>query len=237
MIRAVLFDLDNTLIDFMKMKRMSCEAAVSAMIDAGLGIEKERAMEELFRLYDMYGLEEPLIFQKFLKATKLQVDYRIIASGVVAYRRVRAGFLEPYPHVYRTLLELKQRGLKLAIVTDAPQLKAWIRLTAMKLADFFDVVITFNDTQELKPSRKPFEKAIEALGAAASECLMVGDWPARDIKGAKLLGMQTAFARYGNPSVKASGADHDLSDVSELLGIIEKTSKKSAESEALYQRI
>jgi len=36
MIKAVLFDLDNTLIDFMRMKRNSCESAISAMIDAGL---------------------------------------------------------------------------------------------------------------------------------------------------------------------------------------------------------
>ena len=42
-IRAVLFDLDNTLIDFMTMKRKSCEAAVDAMISAGLRMPKRRA--------------------------------------------------------------------------------------------------------------------------------------------------------------------------------------------------
>ena len=38
MIKAVLFDLDNTLIDFMRMKRLSCEVAMDAMIKAGLKI-------------------------------------------------------------------------------------------------------------------------------------------------------------------------------------------------------
>ena len=85
MIKAVLFDLDNTLIDFMRMKRNSCEAAISAMIDAGLKIKKEKAQKKLFKLYDKYGLEEKKIFQKFLKEEVKKVDYRILANAIVAY--------------------------------------------------------------------------------------------------------------------------------------------------------
>ena len=46
MIQAVIFDLDNTLLDFMRMKKQSCEAAISAMIDAGLDMKKEKALEK-----------------------------------------------------------------------------------------------------------------------------------------------------------------------------------------------
>ena len=42
MTKAIIFDLDNTLIDFVKMKRMSIEAAASAMIDAGLEQKKNK---------------------------------------------------------------------------------------------------------------------------------------------------------------------------------------------------
>ncbi|MCX8193742.1 MAG: hypothetical protein N3G19_00010 [Candidatus Pacearchaeota archaeon] len=41
--KAILFDLDNTLIDFMTMKHKCCEAAIDAMIAAGLKIKKEKA--------------------------------------------------------------------------------------------------------------------------------------------------------------------------------------------------
>ena len=64
MIKAVIFDLDNTLIDFMTMKKLSCDAAISSMIDAGLNVKKEKAVKELFSLYDKYGLEEKTIFKK-----------------------------------------------------------------------------------------------------------------------------------------------------------------------------
>ena len=221
MIKAVIFDLDNTLIDFMTMKNHSCGAAISAMIDAGLNVDKGKALKELFSLYDKYGLEEKTIFQKFLKKVMNKVDYEVLASGIVAYRRVRAGFLEPYPHVSDVLFELKRRGIKLAIVSDAPRLKAWIRLVSMKLNRLFDVVITFEDTKELKPSTKPFELAFKKLKLRPSECLMVGDRPERDIKGAKKLGMSTCFAKYGNIKARDSKADYEINDIKELLEIVE----------------
>ena len=221
MIKAVIFDLDNTLIDFMTMKRISCDAAISAMIGAGLDIPKEKAVKELFTLYDKYGLEERSIFQKFLKKTTKEIDYEVLASGIVAYRRVRAGFLEPYPHVGEILFELKKRGIRLAIVSDAPRLKAWIRLVSMKINHLFDVVVTFDDTKKMKPSTVPFKLAFKKLKVKASECLMVGDRPERDIKGAKKLGMLTCFAKYGNPKAKGTDADYEINDIKELLEIVE----------------
>ncbi len=220
MIKAVLFDLDNTLIDFMRMKRNSCEAGISAMIDAGLKVNKEKALKKLFKLYDIYGLEEKKIFQKFLKKETGSVDYRILANAIVAYRSVRTSYLHPFPHTDYVLLKLKSKGIKLAIVTDAPRLKAWLRLMAMKIGNFFDVVVAFEDTKELKPSSLPFEAALNKLKLTPEECLMVGDLPHRDIEGAKKLGIKTCFAKYGNLKVKKSKADYEISDIKELLKIV-----------------
>lgn len=219
MFKAIIFDLDNTLIDFMKMKKISCEAAISAMIDAGLNIDKEKGMKILFGLYDKYGLEEQRIFQKFLMQTTKEIDYKILAHGIVAYRKVRAGFLEPYPHVYEVLYKLKHKGLKLAILSDAPKLKAWIRLASMKLTNFFDVVVTFDDTQALKPSSVPFEVVLKKLRVKPEQCMMVGDRPERDIKGAKKMGMKTCFAHYGYPDNAKVNADYEINDINELLSI------------------
>ncbi len=51
MIRGVIFDFDNTLMDFMKMKRAAVEAAVDAMIDAGLPYRKEEMIEKIYKVY------------------------------------------------------------------------------------------------------------------------------------------------------------------------------------------
>lgn len=220
-VKAVIFDLDNTLIDFMRMKRESCSAAVEAMINAGLKMRKEDAMKVLFDLYNKYGLEYDKIFQKFLEKTIKRIDYRILAEGVVAYRKMQTGYVKPYSSVVPTLIKLKAKGLKLGIISDAPAVKAWLRLVEMKISDFFDVVVTLDDTGEKKPSKKPFEIALKRLRMKPSDVVYVGDRPERDIKGAKSLGIKTVFARYGceNPP-KFSGADFEINDIKDLLKII-----------------
>lgn len=227
MIKAVIFDLDNTLIDFIRMKRIAVEEAVDAMIDAGLSLPKKKAVEELFKIYFREGLEDPQIFQKFLKEMTGEIDYKKLAYAIVAYRQVRTGFLHPYPGTSRTLMKLKEKGLKLAVVSDAPKLKAWIRLVNMRIDHFFDVVVALEDTGEKKPSLLPFKAALKQLKVPPSECLMVGDWPERDLTGAKTLGMKTCFAKYGyeaTPTIitKKSEvkADYVINDISELEKLI-----------------
>ncbi len=219
MIKAVIFDLDNTLVDFMRMKMISCDAAINAMIGSGLKIERKKALKILFELYNKYTLEENKIFQKFLKEVEGKINYRILASGIVAYRRVRAGLLEAYPGTDYVLLKLKDKGIKLGILTDAPKLKAWLRLASMKLSNFFDVVVALEDSKKLKPHKQPFKIMLNKLKIKPEECLMVGDRPERDIEGAKKAGIKTCFAKYGNPAGKAK-ADYTIKDIREILKII-----------------
>lgn len=217
MIKAVLFDLDNTLIDFLKMKKMCVEAASAAMVDAGLKMSREDVEKELFKVYDKYGIEYEKVFQKFLK-TKGQIDYKLLASAIVAYRKVKESFLQPYPGVERTLLTLKQKGFKLGIVTDAPKLNAWLRLVSLKIPEFFDVVVCSGKNH--KPSSLPFKKALKQLNVRPEEALMVGDWPERDILGAKKVGMKTCFAKYGCTKKVKSGADYEIEKFEDFLKII-----------------
>lgn len=223
MIKAVLFDLDNTLIDFMTMKRKCCEAAIDAMIGAGLKLERKKALNLLFKLYDRYGIEYQTIFQKFLKQAKGKIDYRILAHGVIAYRKIKEFYLAPYPNVIPTLLSLKKK-YRLAIISDAPRIEAWLRLDTMKLDDFFDLVITAGDVRKTKTTGTPFKSALKLLKIRPEEALMVGDRVERDIKIAKSLGIQTCYARYGAKAYPAkllpagkSGADYEIEDMKELL--------------------
>ncbi len=227
MIRAVIFDLDNTLIDFYRMKRMAVEEAVEAMIDAGLNFPKKKAVAELYKIYYKEGMEDPTIFQKFLIKMTGKVDYKKLAYAIVAYRNARGSFLHPYPGTRETLMKLKSKGLKLAIVSDAPRLKAWIRLVNMRLDNFFDVVVALEDTGYRKPSSIPFKAAMKKLKVNAKSCLMVGDWPERDLVGAKKLGMKTCFASYGyekTPTIKTTAkkakADYIIKDIREIERIV-----------------
>jgi putative hydrolase of the HAD superfamily len=221
-LKAVLFDLDNTLVDFMQMKKRCSEAAIRAMAEAGLGMQEAKAKNLLFKMYKEHGIEDQNIFEKFLLKAKGKVDYRVLASGIAAYRRVKAGYLAPYPKVRETLIKLKENGLVLGIVSDAPRLQAWLRLAEMSLTEFFDVVVALEDTGRKKPSKMPFKQAIKRLGFEPGQILFVGDNPNRDIKGAKSVGMLAALAAYGQQVKGKSRPDFVLKEPSDLLKVVKR---------------
>jgi putative hydrolase of the HAD superfamily len=224
MIKAVIFDLDNTLIDFMRFKKVACDSAVDAMIDAGLKIDKRKALDEIYRIYNKHSMEDHLVFQRFLKKVCGVVDYKILAYAINAYRGARGSVLTPFPGTKSALIKLKERGLKLAIVSDAPKIKAWLRLSAMRIDDFFDVVVALEDTGRKKPSRLPFNAALKQLKVKPEECLMVGDMPGKDMKGARQLGIKTCLAKYGGFGSVVGKWDFEIDDISELISVVEKFS-------------
>ncbi len=61
------------------------------------------------------------------------------------------------------------------------------------------------------------------MSVEPSEALMIGDWPDRDVVGAKQIGMKTIFARYGDTfGTKDSGADWDVNNIYEVVEIIKE---------------
>ena len=223
MIRAIIFDLDNTLLDFVKMKQFAVKAAITAMIEAGLNVDEEKAYKDIFDLYISKGWENQQVFDDYLNQTVGNVSNKILAAGIVSYRRAREATLLVYPNVNKTLIELIKMGIQLSVVSDAPSREAWMRLYYLNLHHVFDPVLTFDDTGVRKPSPKPFEMALEIMKSTPDEVLMIGDWPERDVVGAKQIGMKTIFARYGDTfGTVDSGADWDVNDIYELVDIVKE---------------
>lgn len=227
----MLFDLDNTLLDFMRMKHQASDAAARAMVAAGADFpfEETEAGDILFGQY-LDDIEGDDVFEAFLRQhhrrklglSQHHVD-RITAAAVNAYLRAKQVHLDPFPGVRRTLLELVRRGLRLGVVTDAPRFKAYQRLDAAGLTDFFEMVVTLTDHGARKPDERPFREALDVLGLKPQEVLMVGDWPERDMEGAAAVGMRTAWAAYGHrgPDAGVDAADFTLRRFDDLLDVLD----------------
>ena len=221
MIKAVIFDIDNTLLDFMTMKSNAISAAVDGMKKNGLNLEKEAAIEKILNIYNSKGYEHQKVLNEFIINELGKIDYKMLASGIVEYKIAKEASLSLYPGVKDTLVNLSNFGLKLGILSDAPSREAWIRLYILKIHKMFDEVVTFDDTGFHKPAKEPFKKIKKLLNVDFSDCLMVGDWPERDIKGANQLGMKTAYAKYGAIEIiENSGADYELDTIHELIEIV-----------------
>lgn len=223
MINAVIFDLDNTLVDFMAMKAQAIDAAIHAMRDAGFQLSYEELKIRIDAIYKERGIEFQSVFDELLYREFSKMDYKILSAGVIAYRRAREAALVAYPHVTMTLIELSKMHLKLGVVSDAPAKEAWLRLCYLNLHHIFDAVVTFDDTGVRKPRPEPFQKALQQLNVDPKNAMMVGDWAERDMIGAGQLGMKTVFARYGDTfGTQVSHADYDVTDVAQVIDIVKK---------------
>ena len=222
MIKAIVFDLDNTLTDFMFMKRTAIAAGIHAMKDAGLSISADEAKYRIDEIYKAKGIEYQMVFDQLLIDVYGKMDYKILSAGIAAYRVARVASLTTYNGVFPTLICLIKMGLKLAVVSDAPSKEAWLRLSNLNLQHIFDAVITYDETRERKPSPVPFNMALKELKCKAEECLMIGDWADRDMVGAKLVGMKTVFARYGDTFDTVNpNSDYEINSIAELINIVQ----------------
>jgi len=198
-LKAIICDLDNTLYDFLGVKRLCIEATVKAMLEAGLEASKVDLMNKIYVYYWDKGIEDQNVLDTVVKKELGKINYRILAAGVVSYRKVRAMGTELYPNVIPTLVRLIGKGLKLAVISDAPRLPFWIRMYELGLYAYFDCIVTAEDVGgRKKPDPALFLRALKDLNVKPEEPLMVGDWAERDIAGARRVGMRTAFAKYGD---------------------------------------
>jgi putative hydrolase of the HAD superfamily len=93
-----------------------------------------------------------------------------------------------------------------------------MRLNEAGLDGYFDSVVTYDDTGQRKPAKEPFLLICDQLEVRPEECLMLGDWPERDVQGGKLAGMKTCLAKYGQE--RPAKADYQIKAFKELLDVI-----------------
>jgi putative hydrolase of the HAD superfamily len=224
MVKAVIFDLDNTLVNFWEFKTLSSANASKAMIEAGLEMSEESAKKLIFKIYETYGFEYQLTFTQMLKPLKLEKKKfeRIRNCAISAYLRTKEQMLRPYVGV-EDMLENLSKDYKLAILTDAPREQAHQRLEFCKLKNYFSAIGTFHDTNIYKPGVEPFRKILTQLEVEPKQAIMIGDNPSRDIRGATLAGMRTCFAKYGhNFGDDGTKAEFEVKNPTDIIDIVRK---------------
>lgn len=196
-LKAVLFDMDNTLFDFIAAKLIACSEILSFIGREEGDISGEPS--ELFRYFlrGVYGFEDYENIRDYMQERKLFTvqGYRRCCE---IYEKEKLQNLKLYPGVADTLEKLKEMGLKLVIITDADRHHALARLTRVGLLEYFDLLIAADMTGTKKPDPAHFLFALEALGTKPGEVLVVGDSIKRDMAPARKLGLKTAYASYGD---------------------------------------
>jgi len=236
MIRAVFFDLDDTIVDTSRLADMARRNAIENMIRHGLPVDFDVAYRELLELISEYGSNFDRHFDYLLRRFELPRDPKWIAAGVIAYHNTKFAYLRSVRGTRRLLLELKKEGCKLGIITDGNPIKQWEKVLRLELDDYFDGVFISDYLGVKKPHRRIFEKALRSMEVEPHEALMVGDRLYSDIYGAKQVGMHTVWFRYGKH--RDSGleyleyADFTIDSLEEVPSIIRGLNSEEREERA-----
>lgn len=192
--KAILFDLDGTLID----SAPDLAVAVNHMLEA---LNRETFTEEIIRYWVGNGaqvlvkralsgqsdIDENLDLVLFEKALDIFLTF---------YAQNLAVTTVPYPNVPTTLNTLKEAGYRLAIVTNKPFDFVAPILKGLNLEGLFELHLGGDSLAQKKPDPMPLLHVCKKLGVTVEECVMVGD-SKNDIFAANAASMQSIGVSYG----------------------------------------
>jgi pyrophosphatase PpaX len=211
-LRAVLFDLDGTLID-------SIALIVAAMHHAFSGFDGAVPADAEW----MAGIGTPLTKQLALYA-RGAAELELLRDRYRAYQTIHHDTaVREFPGTTETLTALETRGLAMALVTSKNDLLAQRGLDLTGLARFIKVVVGADAVTKHKPEPEPVLLALERLAVAPDEAVLVGDSP-HDIAAGNAAGVATIAALWGpftREQIAVARPRHFISHIRELPGLLD----------------
>lgn len=233
MIRALCFDLDDTLFDYRGFMA-GCEDHLCDMVSDLLGVAPpkcrrtyRKAKGDLYRDRPL----DPAIFDWTERISTL-VSALGFEPEEATIEWLRSNFwqrfisvIEPYPDSKPVLEALRRSGRRTAVISNGIREIQMMKVERLGLSGLFDVDVYSSDVAVNKPAPGIFRRCLKELGISAEDSLMVGDLTYVDVKGAKAVGMRTCWFRSGahagiEPSDASEEPDLVVSRLSEIPGMI-----------------
>jgi HAD superfamily hydrolase (TIGR01509 family) len=163
--RALLFDLDGTLAET---DSLHLPTWVDVLEPYGVEVDEE------FYKQSISGRTTSEIVRDLLPDLSDE-ENRSVGDAKEASFRKRASELEPLPGLVDFAEQGRERGMRIALVTNAPEENVEAVLLALGLHDFFDAVVLADEVEAVKPDPAPYRAALEKTGTPAKEALAFED--------------------------------------------------------------
>ncbi|WP_161780680.1 HAD family hydrolase [Tumebacillus flagellatus] len=217
--QAVLFDLDETLLDRSRSVRLFLQDQHARWPGAWAHVPVETLQARFWEL-DAFGyVHKSIVYRQLLE----EFDVRELSAESLIdeyYSRCNR-FAQGFPGLVETLATLRERGLKLGIVTNGLTEMQSLGISVLGLTDLVDAVLISEAEGLRKPDPALFHLAAERLGVPANRCLFVGDHPRNDIDGARQAGMKTVWFPNSVAWIEElKPADHEIQSLPELLHLL-----------------
>lgn len=231
-LKALFFDIDDTLYSSTGFAQKAREQAVHAMVKAGLKIDEAMLMNELEEVIREFGSNDEGHFDKLLRRIPQETIPEgsrpfIVMAGVIAYHQCKFRDFAPFEDALEVIRRLNERKLAMGIISagvPGKQVEKILRLDLIPVIPYGRIFIT-ESVGIAKTNVKIYTRACQHVGATPAECGYVGDNPIVDIDVPHRIGMRTFFSRRGGKYESVTGkveADHVIHNFWDLLDIIER---------------
>lgn len=203
MIKAVLWDLDGTLVDSEEYHWLAWRDSMAA---EGVPLTHERFLKT-------FGLRNDAIVPQWIPGATPERIEKIANAKEQLYRRlVREGGLEPLPGAREWTGRLAADGWRQAIASSAPRENVDVVLAVIGLAASFQAIVSAEDVTVGKPDPQVFLTAASRLGSSPEQSIVVEDAPA-GIEAARRAGMPSIGVRRKGSPLAADLAVASLADL------------------------
>ncbi len=193
-IKAVLFDLDNTLIRTAEIPEIYTRIAENYGVrlstdeirEAHKDVGESNAIEGMITSGQEFWVRWNA---EVLEKAGIQENKAFLARKIDELWWEYAD-LEVYPDVIETLTQLKSKGLKTGVITNGLKRDYEQILVELKLTDFFDIVIGIDTCNKAKPDKEIFLHAINILDVHPEQAVFIGDSVKCDYEGARHAGLK-----------------------------------------------
>ncbi len=227
MISAVLFDLDETLLD-RTTSLVSFLADQHSRFMNRLGCAPFGVWRDRFLVLDARGrTHKSVVYPALLD--EFGGDPKAAGELLDDYRERCCQHARGFPGMAEVLGVLRSRGLRLGIVTNGETAFQMCHVEALGLVALVDAVLISEAEGLRKPDAALFLRAADRLGVNPAHCLFVGDNPEVDILGACAAGMWTAWFCYGAnwPDHLPPMPDTRIEALSQVLNLIGTAKRQS----------
>lgn len=180
-IKAVIFDLDDTLVD----RKAAIVRFAALFVEQYFSKEddiKRSQMIQTFLQIDQSNLyDHQGIFQTFYRHYSLPMPE--IDELIGFWDHHFAQFSHVFPCTYNLLDLLRQKGIKLVMLTNGRKTLQNSKIDAEKLRGYFDTIVISGEYGIHKPDKRIFDIVLSKSGLSAGECIFVGDDPVNDMVG------------------------------------------------------
>ncbi|MBN6888757.1 HAD family hydrolase [Cytobacillus horneckiae] len=226
MIKAVIFDLDGTLLNRDESVKMFIQNQFDRLDKLVNHIPKEKYVRRFIELDNRGYVWKDKVYQQLVNEFEItDITWEELLQDYLSQFKKNC---ISFPNLNSMLEELRTNNLVLGLITNGKGQFQMDNIKAMGIEKFFEIILVSEWEGIKKPDPQIFKRALDQLNVSPNECIFVGDHPDNDVKAARNVGMKGIWKRdFQSNNVEA---DFIVDDLGELPLIIENLRQQIIET-------